>query len=481
MASKVCGRRSGVAKQATVIPVVLNVADDGNFSIDSVVTATQLVLADIIARRSPQPPSTPSALEKKTVMMMAINIDIEDAKYIEALAVALQAIMDLGVIVAVPAGNYAFENGEGFVAKNYPAWLAVNRLPSLIRVGVVDQNGIPPKWAQQGDVYACGVGILCANPNSFSFRENGAGACASLAAFAGLVAYNMGLSSVPYEFGDDPKQYQSIVKRYHTSGPGSWVRPRSNVKTVWNGLDGSANTYCPLRQRKRDDDIDDTCNQSSSTSSDRTSSTFNGPSISLSNYDPSSTSSRPSLSTSSRPSLSTSNETPSSTFIEPSMSASNYDPSLTSSGPSVPSSTAVPEAYTPMQVSIVIYYNQMTGCSKSSCVQTYFVYAEPPGYLPLSTCSGWVGHGSKTEQSIDFQIRTGPGFMNFTYSRANDQVGEVTGTSLSTPVTCVAAPSPTPSQICEAGDAYKRAVGPIGNGPFYYTYYEWAACIWYLP
>ena len=66
MASKVCGKRSGVAKQATIIPVVLNADDTANFSTDSVVTAIKLVLADLKARRSRELPKTPSVLPKKT-------------------------------------------------------------------------------------------------------------------------------------------------------------------------------------------------------------------------------------------------------------------------------------------------------------------------------------------------------------------------------------------------------------------------------
>lgn len=173
MASKVCGKRSGVAKQATIIPVVLDIDKDGDFSIDSMVTAVQLVEADIRACRSRTPPQTSSALEKKTVMMMAMNVDIKDGDplYVEFLAIAIQAIMSLGVILAVPAGNYAYDYGQEYIASDYPAALAVSRLPSLIRVGAVDQYGSPPTWAQKGDVYACGVGVLCAKQNSFSFRE----------------------------------------------------------------------------------------------------------------------------------------------------------------------------------------------------------------------------------------------------------------------------------------------------------------------
>lgn len=398
MASKVCGKRSGVAKQATIIPVVLNDDETGDFSIDSIVTAVQLVLADINARRSQELPQTPSALPKKKVMMMAINVEtgLEDQNYIESLATALQAVVDLGVIIAVPAGNSAYKYGEALVAASYPTALAVSRLPSLIRVGVVDQSGIPPTWAQQGDIYACGVGVLCAKPNPFSFLENGSGSCASLAAFAGLVA--RGRSPLPYDSGDDIKQYQSIVKQYHVSGPGSWVRPGSNVRTVWNGLDGSTSIYCLLSLRKRDADVDDTCDDPCSTSS------------------------------------------------------------------------AAPAKYTPAQVAIVIYYSQQTSCSKSSRVQTFHIYSEPPRALPPLNCFAGLSQFAQSpgsSQAIGFQLLAGSGALDFTYSRARDTAGEVT-----------AAPSPTPLQACKLSN---RAVGPIDTTPVTQTFYEWATSVWYLP
>lgn len=411
MASKVCGKRSGVAKQATIIPVVL---PTDNEDIDSVISAIGLVDADIQARRSRKLPQTPSALEKRTVMMIPVNMQLEDVDddYIEFLAVAIQAIMDLGVIVAVPAGNHAYEYGQELVAATYPAAFAESRLPSLIRVGVVDQNGEPPTWAQKGDVYACGIGVLCARQKSSSFKED-EGACAATAAFAGLVAYNMGRSSVPYNFGDDIKQYQSIVKEYYVSGPGSWERPRSYERTVWNGLDGSASTYCPLSLRKRDPNVNDTCDEPSSTSGATASST-------------------------------------------------------TSSAPAV---------QTPEHFEVLIYYSQQTGCDKSSCEQTYYIFDEFFSVVS-SICSDQLSQLAQSPAStlsIDFELITGTGDLYFTYSRASDQVGEITGAGLSTPVKCSAAPSPTPSQICKLS---KRSLYPDPNQPITETYYEWATCIW---
>ena len=50
--------------------------------------------------------------------------------------------MNLGVIVAASAGNHAYEYGQGYIAATYPAALAVSRLPTIIRVGAVDEDGI---------------------------------------------------------------------------------------------------------------------------------------------------------------------------------------------------------------------------------------------------------------------------------------------------------------------------------------------------
>lgn len=424
MASKVCGKRSGVVKQATIIPVVLATDEEDDFQIDSMLSAVLLVEADIQARRSREPPQTPSALEKRTVMMMAINVEIEDEDnliYIGFLAVAIQAIMNLGVIVAVSAGNHAYEYGQGYIAATYPAALAESHLPSLIRVGAVDQDGLPPDWAQKGDVYACGVGVLCARQNSFSFKENGEGSSVATAAFAGLVAYNMGRSSVPYNFGDDRTQYQSIVKEYHASGPGSWARPGSYERTIWNGLDGSASTYCPLSLRKRDANLNDTCDEPSSTSSAALSST------------------------------------------------SSAAPSSISS--------AAPAVHTPEQFEIFIYYSQQTGCGKDNCEQTYYIFDEFASVVSL-ICSdelSQLAQSPGSNLSIDFELITGTGDLYFTYSRASDQVGEVSGAGLSTPAKCSAAPSPTPSQVCLLN---KRTVYPNWNEPVTETYYEWATCIW---
>ena len=69
MASKVCGKRSGVAKQATIIPVVLATDVENDFQTDSLLSVILLVEADIQARRSREPPQIPSALEKRTVKM----------------------------------------------------------------------------------------------------------------------------------------------------------------------------------------------------------------------------------------------------------------------------------------------------------------------------------------------------------------------------------------------------------------------------
>ena len=239
----------------------------------------------------------------------------------------------------------------------------------------------------------------------------------------------MGRSSVPYNFGDDRTQYQSIVKDYHINGPGSWARPGSYERTVWNGLDGSASIYCPLSLRKRDPNVNDACDEPSSISSAAPSSTCSAAPSSISGAAPSSTAS------------------------------------------------TVPAVQTPEHFEIFIYCSQQTGCGKGSCERTYYIFDEFASVVS-SICSdklSQLAQSPGSNLSIDFEMMTGTGDSYFTYSRASNQVGEVSGTGLLTPAKCSAAPSPTPSQVCKLS---KRAVYPIIPQPITETYYEWATCIW---
>ena len=156
MASKVCGVRTGVAKQATVI-----FAQRAN-PFESVISVLNLILTDINNRQA-----SGQALPGRTVLSMSFAYPEsamggavrKKAAYMQSL---LKAIMDKGVVCVCSAGNSAQE--EGFVPTRYPAKLATNAFP-LITVGAVDITGTLADFSQSGVVYTVGVDSPCAAPN----------------------------------------------------------------------------------------------------------------------------------------------------------------------------------------------------------------------------------------------------------------------------------------------------------------------------
>lgn len=262
MASRICGKRSGAAKQTTVIPVVVSGSQE------SVISGLQRILADIPERREKG-----QCLAGKTVVTISLNFPIVDANYITLLGDAIKGMMDIGVVVVCSAGNDDKPNSDDWEASTYPAALARTRLPTLFRIGAVDNKGVLPSWAQKGDVYAPGVDALCANKDGLTLEEQSDGSSGATAGMAGLILYEMGKESCPFNFSgeeEDYPNYQQITKEYYTSGPGAYVRPGGVWRVSWNGLDGRRSTNCPLVVQKRDDHDDDegdTCAQPSSASS----------------------------------------------------------------------------------------------------------------------------------------------------------------------------------------------------------------------
>ena len=265
MASRICGKRSGVAKQATVIPVVVLGSQE------SLVAALQQILGDITERREKG-----QCLPGKTVVTMSLNIPVPDSVYVTLLTDAIKGIMNLGVVVVCSAGNYGNDPEDDWESFFYPATLAKKRLPWLFRIGAVNNKGIIPAWAQKGDVYAPGVSALCAQKDGLTLEEHSDGSSGSCASMAGEIAYQMGKKTPPFDFSgaeEDYPEYQRIVKQYYTDGAGAYVRPGGVWRVAWNGLDGRASTMCPLNVQKRDDGSDkdnDTCAQPSSASSSTT-------------------------------------------------------------------------------------------------------------------------------------------------------------------------------------------------------------------
>jgi len=100
MASKVCGRKSGVAKQSIVIPVVIG------SNIQSIIAGLEALLNDIPLRRK-----RGQALPGKTVVSMSLGVNSDNQGYITQLQNTVKAIMDLGVIVVVAAMNERLKSG----------------------------------------------------------------------------------------------------------------------------------------------------------------------------------------------------------------------------------------------------------------------------------------------------------------------------------------------------------------------------------
>ena len=399
-----------MAKQATVIPVVINE------TYQSLIAGLEQVVWDIPDRRR----LYNQARAGRTVLCISLSAEITYQSYKTALQNALEGIMAQGVVVVVSAGNYA--ESDGFVSIDYPAALTSSDFP-LIRVSVVDQLGIVPDWAQEGDIYYCGVDILCAKKSDGGYMSDAAGSCGSVGSFAGLLAYMMGKEDPPFEFGDsDVSQYPSIVKKYFSQGAGAYVRPGGSVRVAWNGLDGRVGTECPLDLRKRQDGEEDDC-QSSSTSSSV-------------------------APTQIRQSSSTSSS------IAPTQTPNSLDEDF-----------------------IAIYYSVLEPCdgSPSECGLTYYVYATAGSEsLPIQECGGALGQGS---DSVQFQLDTLTGAVeNFAYSPSSDSGGIITGDSLASPVTCSKSTSQAVAWKCTSK---KRTLYPdiIVHYPVYYL---WASCSVYV-
>ena len=162
-ASKVCGRVSGVAKQATVIPMRTH-----SYGPQWLISVLHKILGEIPARRQKNPPQ---CLPGKTVVLILFDYDLTDKQYglgfeqqdyaKSMIQNAIKAIMDLGVIVITLAGDQKVDTtippGSNYVPQ------ALASVMPLLRVGSVDKNGRRSPYSKQGDVYMVGQDFLCAD------------------------------------------------------------------------------------------------------------------------------------------------------------------------------------------------------------------------------------------------------------------------------------------------------------------------------
>ena len=169
-ASKICGKVSGVAKQATVIPMRTH-----GFGPQWLIAVLHKILGDIPSRRQRDPPQ---CLPGKTVVVITFDYDLTDQKQYELnfqqqdyaksmLLNAIKAIQDLGVIVITLAGDEMVDITASSTSNNVPQALA-SKIP-LIRVGSVDISGKKTLQSKKGDVYMVGQDFVCAEPNFLPF------------------------------------------------------------------------------------------------------------------------------------------------------------------------------------------------------------------------------------------------------------------------------------------------------------------------
>ena len=161
-ASKICGRVSGVAKQA----IITSLASIG-FGPQWLVTVLDKILAEVPIRRRKSPPQW---LPGKTTVVITLDYDLTDKMYelklsqqnaVKSMMLsAITAIQNLGIFVITKAGDDFMDNPYYFSSSNVPQALAVQN--PLIRVGSVDLYGKITPQSRKGDVYMVGQNYVCA-------------------------------------------------------------------------------------------------------------------------------------------------------------------------------------------------------------------------------------------------------------------------------------------------------------------------------
>lgn len=160
MASKICGKRCGAAKQSVIIPCIVS----GDFR--SFLYVLDKIILDIRGRWRLNPQSV---LPRRTAVSISLGWKeergVDEQAQMDLLA-KFQAINRLGAVIVVSAGNQndpSNSDYEGFASSRWPSLLATTDMPSLIRGGAVDLTGKPAPFSQDGDVYTVGVDAPCAN------------------------------------------------------------------------------------------------------------------------------------------------------------------------------------------------------------------------------------------------------------------------------------------------------------------------------
>lgn len=170
-ASKICGKISGVAKQATIIPVARPY-----FGPQWLAAILEKILGELGVRRQKSPPQ---CLPGKTVVLLLFDYDLTDKQYElgrkqqaeveELIENAIKALMNQGVIVITLAGDQKAGRSLTQAASNYVPQSVFSQQRPILRVGSVDSNGRISPLSKKGDVYMVGQDFFCADVNFLPF------------------------------------------------------------------------------------------------------------------------------------------------------------------------------------------------------------------------------------------------------------------------------------------------------------------------
>ena len=167
VAGTIAGRRFGVAKRATIVPV--RVLRCGNY----IRTSHLLAGLDYVARN--HRPGEPAVANLSLGSAGSATVDR-----------AVTRLISEGVTVVAAAGNGGIDN-RGIDA----CYISPARVPRVITVGAVDSSDTAPSWSNFGpclDIFAPGVGIVSAGTSSRRAAATYDGTSMAAPHVAGVVA-----------------------------------------------------------------------------------------------------------------------------------------------------------------------------------------------------------------------------------------------------------------------------------------------------
>ena len=171
VASKICGRMSGVAKKTTIIPVKI---DPDRNDLVGITAMWRWTLDDIRRRQNMDPPT---ALAGKTIINISISCtpgnDI-DRLGLSIIQFHIQSIIALDVVIVSAAGNKRIRQAGNPAIYSYPSFLASNSLPIIV-ASALDQQFYEVDFSNYGpktSAWGIGVDVVVAVHNTQSFIKD---------------------------------------------------------------------------------------------------------------------------------------------------------------------------------------------------------------------------------------------------------------------------------------------------------------------